>query len=59
MYSVTGFIFSEAMNVHAGFSKYIMPKIMSGIFNKTVEEIKSEEPETILGANIVELEEDT
>lgn len=46
------------MDVHAGLSKYIMPKVMSGIFNKTVEEIKAEEPETILGANIVELEED-
>lgn len=46
------------MDVHAGLSKYVMPKVMAGIFNKPVEEIKSEEPQTILGANIVELADD-
>lgn len=46
------------MDVNAGLSKLFMPKVMSKIFNKTIEEIKAEEPQTILGANIVELEED-
>lgn len=44
------------IGVHAGLSKYVMPTVMSKIFNKSVEEIKAEEPQTILGANIVELE---
>ena len=46
------------MDVHAGLLKYSMPKVMAGIFNKSLEEIRAEEPQTILGANIVELEDD-
>ena len=35
-----------------------MPRVMSGMFNKPVKEIRSEEPLSILGANLVELEDD-
>lgn len=43
------------MDTHAPVMKQIMPHVMSRIFNKSVAEIKSEEPQSILGANLVEL----
>lgn len=43
------------MNTHAPLMKLAMPNVMSKIFNKSVEEIKAEEPQSILGANLVEL----
>jgi len=43
------------MDTHAPIIKYFMPKVMSNMFNKTVEEIKREEPLSVLGANLVEL----
>ncbi|RHS79237.1 glycosyl hydrolase family 43 [Firmicutes bacterium AM43-11BH] len=43
------------MDTHAPLLNLIMPKVMSGIFNKSVAEIKAEEPQSILGANLVEL----
>lgn len=43
------------MDTHSLFMKGVMPLVMSKIFNKTVAEIKSEEPQSILGANIVEI----
>ena len=46
------------MDINSPLMKLVMPRVMSKIFNKTVKEIKSEEPDSILGANIVELEND-
>ncbi len=46
------------MDTHAFPFNISMPLVMSKIFNKSVREIKSEEPLSILGANIVELEND-
>ena len=46
------------MDTHAPLYKLVMPYVMSRIFNKTVAEIRHEEPLSILGANIVELEDD-
>lgn len=43
------------MDTHAPVMKQVIPHVMSRIFNKSVEEIKSEEPQSILGANLVEL----
>ncbi len=43
------------MDTHAPFMKLAMPPVMSRIFNKTISEIKAEEPQSILGANLVEL----
>lgn len=43
------------MDTHAPVMKQVMPFVMSTIFHKSVAEIRSEEPESILGANIVEL----
>ena len=43
------------MDTHAPLMKQVMPRVMSAVFNKSMAEIKSEEPESILGANIVEL----
>ena len=43
------------MDTNAPFLKQVMPYVMSKIFNKPVEEIKREEPDSILGANLVEL----
>ena len=43
------------MDTHAPVMRKIMPGIMSKVFNKTVEEIRQEEPQSILGANFVEL----
>lgn len=43
---------------HELLKRLSMPFVMSKIFNKTVAEIKSEEPQSILGADIVELEDD-
>lgn len=42
------------MDTHAPVMRKNMPGIMSRIFNKTVEEIRQEEPQSILGANFVE-----
>ena len=46
------------MDTHAPLYKLVMPYVMSRIFNKTAAEIRHEEPLSILGANIVELEDD-
>lgn len=46
------------MDTHALPLKYVMPVVMSKIFNKSLHEIREEEPLSILGANIVELETD-
>lgn len=46
------------MDTHAPIMKQIMPFVMSKIFNKSVKEIMAEEPQSILGANVVELCED-
>lgn len=46
------------MDTHSFPLNYTMPSVMSKIFNKSLEEIKSEEPLSILGANFVELESD-
>lgn len=43
------------MDTHAPLMKLSMPSVMSRIFNKPVSEIKAEEPQSILGANLVEL----
>ncbi len=43
------------LDTHAQFMKQVMPFVMSKIFNKSVKEIKREEPQSILGANLVEL----
>lgn len=43
------------MNTHASLMKQLMPPVMSRIFNKPVSEIRAEEPQSILGANLVEL----
>lgn len=43
------------MDTHAPLMKLSMPVVMSKIFNKSVAEIKAEEPQSILGANFVEL----
>lgn len=43
------------MDTHAPVMRKIMPGIMGRVFNKSVEEIRKEEPQSILGANIVEL----
>ena len=42
------------MDTHALVMRKNMPGIMSRIFNETVEEIRQEEPQSILGANFVE-----
>ena len=46
------------MDTHSPLYKLVMPYVMSKIFNKTAAEIRREEPLSILGANIVELEDD-
>lgn len=46
------------MDTHAFPLNLVMPRVMSSIFNKTISEIRAEEPTSILGANIVELEAD-
>ncbi len=46
------------MDTHALGMGLVMPRVMSRMFHKTVAEIKSEEPQSILGANLVELEPD-
>lgn len=46
------------MDTHAPILRRIMPKVMSRIFNKSIREIQEEEPQSILGANVVELEPD-
>ena len=46
------------MDTHAFPLNAVMPSVMSKIFNKTRTEIRGEEPQSILGANIVELEDD-
>ncbi len=46
------------MDTNAPVVKRIMPYVMSGIFNKSVKEIKGENPLSIMGANVVELEDD-
>ncbi len=46
------------MDVHSFLLKPVMTKVMARIFHKSPEEIKGEEPQTILGANMVELEDD-
>lgn len=46
------------MDTHALHLKAVMPMVMSKVFHKTVREIQAEEPQSILGANIVELEKD-
>lgn len=43
------------MDTHAPLMNLIMPGVMSKIFNKSVKEIRREEPLSILGANLVEL----
>lgn len=43
------------LDTHAPLINLAIPKVMSGIFNKSVAEIKAEEPQSILGANLVEL----
>lgn len=43
------------MDTHAPLMRLAMPRVMSGIFNKPVAEIRAEEPQSILGANLVEL----
>lgn len=46
------------MDTHSLALKLSMSIVMSRIFNKTLQEIRQEEPLSILGANIVELEAD-
>lgn len=46
------------MDTNAPLAKHIMPHVMSRIFNKSVKEIKSEDPLSVMGANVVELEDD-
>ena len=46
------------MDTHAPIMRNVMPHVMSKIFNKPLAEIREEEPKSILGANIVELEPD-
>lgn len=46
------------MDTHAPVMKQVMPHVMKGIFNKPLEEIRREEPQSILGANVVELDDD-
>lgn len=46
------------MDVHSFFLRPFMTFVMSKLFNKPIKEIKAEEPRTILGANLVELEDD-
>ena len=46
------------MDTHSFALKLSMPFVMSRIFNKPLKEIREEEPHSILGANIVELEPD-
>lgn len=46
------------IDTHAPLMRRFMPAVMSGIFNKSKEEIKAEEPMSVLGANLVELEDD-
>ena len=46
------------MDTHKPLLSLVMPRVMSGMFNKPVKEIRSEEPLSILGANLVELEDD-
>ncbi len=46
------------MDTHSLSMKFVMPVVMSKIFNKPLKEIREEEPLSILGANIVELEAD-
>ena len=43
------------IDTHAPLVNLVMPKVMSKIFKKSVAEIRSEEPQSILGANLVEL----
>ena len=43
------------MDTHAPIMNLVMPKVMSAIFNKSLAEIRKEEPLSILGANVVEL----
>lgn len=43
------------MDTHAPWMRPVMPFVMGRIFNKSVSEIRSEEPQSVLGANIVEL----
>lgn len=46
------------MDTNAPIVKHIMPYVMRGIFNKSVKEIKGENSLSIMGANVVELEDD-
>lgn len=46
------------MDTHSFPLNIVMPTVMSKIFDKTRGEIKQEEPQSILGANVVELEDD-
>ena len=46
------------IDTHAPFMRHIMPHVMSKIFTKSLSEIRAEEPQSILGANVVELESD-
>lgn len=46
------------MDTHSWMNRLAIPAVMSKIFNKSIEEIKREEPSSILGANLVELEDD-
>lgn len=43
------------MDTHSPLMRITMPRVMSRIFNKSLQEIRAEEPQSILGANIVEL----
>ncbi len=46
------------MDTHSPLLRRMMPLVISKLFNKSLSEIKAEEPISILGANIVELEDD-
>lgn len=46
------------MDTHMPFLKQAMPFVMNKLFCKSLDEIRAEEPQSILGANIVELEAD-
>lgn len=46
------------MDTNMPLIKPVMPYVMRKIFNKSVQEIKSEEPLSVMGANVVELEGD-
>ena len=46
------------MDTHTFPLNLVMPVVMSKIFNKPLQEIRAEEPRSILGANVVELESD-